>query len=192
MRRIVAFVVAVCAVLSAFADERGVEVLQRVGRRYSALNSYSLAFDIKLPDNATSGGVLSVSSNKLYMKMADNEIFVEDSVRYEVHSRQREIIVDRVDAYDKESFNPLKGVEGLLANYNVEYVEAERVLRLAPKSGGSDTLNIYIGVDGESVERVTMGKSGVTVYVGDVKYTQQQPMSFDRSRYVGFEIIDFR
>lgn len=194
MKRLVAIAVAVAAVLSCYADERGVEIMQRIGRRYSSLNNYSLTFTVTLPNGTGSGGEMSVSGNKLYLKMADNEVFVEDSVRYEVHPRQREIVIDRADAYDKESFNPLKGVDGLTAKYNVEYIESERALRLTPKTGNSDIIHIYMCVDGESVERVTLGggENLVTILVSPAKYTTRQPASFNRAQYSGYEVIDFR
>ena len=194
MKRYLLLVVALLLGLSGYADERGVEVLQRIGRRYATLDSYSLTLNVMLPDGSKSEGVLSVSGNRLYMKLADNEIFVEDSVRYEVHPRQREIVIDRADAYDKESFNPLKGVDGLTTSYNADYVEEERSLRLTPKSGNGDTLRIYVGVDGESVERVAIGSgaNSVTIVVGQARYTKQQPTSFDKARYAGYEVIDFR
>ncbi len=194
MKRFFVIAVALVAVLSCYADERGVEIMQRIGRRYSSLNTYSLTFSAALPDGTSSGGELSVSGNKLYLKMADNEIFVEDTVRYEVHSRQREIIIDRADAYDKESFNPLKGVDGLMSKYNVEYIEVDRALRLTPKTGNSDVIHIYMSVDGESVERVTLGGGDniVTIVVSPVKYTTRQPAAFNRAQYSGYEVIDFR
>lgn len=194
MRWLCTILLAFVVGFSASADERGEEMLQRIGRRYTALGSYRLTFTLTLSDGSTSGGELAVSGNNLYMKMVENEIFVEDSVRYEVHPRQREIIIDRADAYDKEIFNPLKGVDGLGESYNIDFVEAERALRLVPKSGGGDTLYIYIGVDGESIERIKMGegKESITIAVGELRYTQQQPLRFDRAKYKEFELIDFR
>ena len=185
---------ALMVAISCYADERGVEVLQRISRRYTSLGSYRLHFTLALSDGSASEGELAVSGNNLYMKMANNEIFVEDSVRYEVHPRQREVVIDRTDAYDKEGFNPLKGVEGLENNYDARYDESMRLLHLTPKSGTSDTIVLGVSVDGESVERVTIGggATAVVIGIGSVKYTQQMPPKFDRTKYNGFEIIDFR
>lgn len=194
MKRFFVIVIALVAVLSGFADERGMEMLQRISRRYNSLGSYRLSFTITMGDGSMGDGVLSVAGNNLYMKMADNEIFVEDSVRYEVRARQREIVVDRADAYDNEAFNPLKGVDKLNQSYDVAYDEASRLLRLTPKSGNGDAVSIYVAVDGESVERVVVGSGdgSISIGVGQARYTQQSMPRFDKTSYAGFEVIDFR
>ena len=90
---------------SAWADERGEKRLERISRHYSALGNYSLSFVLRAGEGVQNG-LLAVEVNNSYMKIGNTEVFVIDSLRYEVRGATKEIIVDRADAYEKELLNP--------------------------------------------------------------------------------------
>ena len=193
MRKFLCFIL-LFATLSAFADERGEKRLERISRHYSALGSYSLSFVLRAGDGEQSG-LLSVDGNNSYIKIADTEVFVVDSVRYEVRNSTKEIVVDRADAYEKELLNPLNGFSGVSNDYTIEeFEESGRVgVRLVPKRTGE---NIYIetAADGESISKVRYGngKSGAEVEVLSLRRRGEALPKFDKERYKGFELIDFR
>ena len=180
--------------LSAVADERGEKRLERISRHYSALGGYSLSFVLRAGEGEQVGE-LAVNGNNSYMKLADTEVFVADSLRYEVRSSSKEIIVDRADAYEKELLNPLNGFSGVSSQYEIEECEIEgRVaVRLTPKGSG-EVVYIVTAIDGESISKIKYGAgaSSVEVVVKTTRKEQKNLPQFSKERYKGFELIDFR
>ena len=162
--------------LSAVADERGEKRLERISRHYSALGGYSLSFVLRAGEGEQMGE-LAVNGNNSYMKLADTEVFVADSLRYEVRSSSKEIIVDRADAYEKELLNPLNGFSGVSSQYEIEECEIEgRVaVRLTPKGSG-EVVYIVTAIDGESISKIKYGAgaSSVEVVVKTTRKEQKQ------------------
>lgn len=179
---------------SAVADERGEARLERISRYYSAMGNYSVEFVLRAGDGEQQGE-LKVANNNSYMKIADTELFVADSLRYEVRGASKEIILDRADAYEKELLNPLKGFAGVSKDFNIEECEVEGriAVRLTPKQSG-ETLLIVTGIDGESISKIQygVGKNSVEVSVVQNKKGVQNLPVFSKERYKGFELIDFR
>ncbi|MBP3551190.1 MAG: hypothetical protein J6J57_06050 [Alistipes sp.] len=180
--------------LSAWADERGEKRLERISRHYSALGNYSLSFVLRAGGGEQKGRLM-VEGNNSYIKIADTEVYVVDSLRYEVRGASKEIIVDRADAYEKELLNPLSGFSGVKNDYNIEECEVDGcvAVRLTPKRTG-ETIYIVTAPDGESIAKV---KYGVGENSAEVEVNRQQgvpsPMpKFSKEQYKGFELIDFR
>lgn len=183
-----------CSMLSATADERGQYRLERISRHYSALGNYSMKFVLRA-GGGEQGGEISVSGNNSYLRVADTEVFVEDTLRYEVRSKAKEIIIDRADAYEKGLLNPLSGFASVAADYNIEECETEGriAVRLTPKTSG-ETIYIITAVDGESIAKIQYGVGENRAEV-EVIRTQKRGEScprFSKECYKGFELIDFR
>ena len=182
------------ATFSAWADERGERLLERISRHYSAMGNYSVQFVLRA-GGAEQRGEMQVAGNNSYMKIADTELFVVDSLRYEVRGATKEIIIDKADAYEKELLNPLSGFAGVSDTYNIEEckVDGRVSVRLTPKQSG-ETIYIITGADGESVAQVKYGagENCVEVSVEQSKKTAQNLPIFSKERYKGFELIDFR
>ena len=194
MRRVFILIFIIGGILSAGADERGELRLERISRHYSALGNYSMSFVLRAGESEQEGELMVEGKNS-YVKIAETELFVVDSLRYEVRRSSKEIIVDRADAYEKEIFNPLNGFSGVSKNYNVEECEIDgRVaVRLVPKREG-ETLYIVTGADGESIEHINYGAGEGSLKIS-VRTTRRgaKPMPrFSKEHYKGFELIDFR
>lgn len=193
MRKILLFI-SLLVVSSAMADERGEARLERISRHYSALGGYGISFVLRVGGAEQKGEVL-VAGNNSYMSIAGTEVYVKDSVRYEVRSAAKEVVVDRADAYEKELINPLSGFSSVKSEYNIEECEEGGVVavRLTPKRSG-DTIYIITGVDGESISRVRygVGESAAELQVVKTVRTPKSVPEFDKERYKGFELIDFR
>ena len=180
--------------LSAWADERGERRLECISRHYSAMGNYSVEFLLRA-GNAEQRGVMQVEGNNSYLKIADTELFVVDSLRYEVRGSSKEIVVDRADAYEKELLNPLNGFSGVSREFTIEECEVEGriAVRLTPKKSG-ETIYIVTGIDGESISKVQygVGEGRIEVSVEQSRKTGQSLPIFSKERYKGFEIVDFR
>ena len=193
MRRL--FTILLLAVsLTAWADERGERRLERISRHYSALGNYSLSFVLRVAD-AEQRGELMVEGNNSYVKVADTEVFVVDSLRYEVRGASKEIIVDRADAYEKELLNPLNGFSGVKSDYNIEECEVDGRLtvRLTPKRAG-ESIYIVIAADGESISKIKYGNGtdSAEVEVVTTRKVARVLPKFSKEKYKEFELIDFR
>ena len=194
MRKALILIFIISGALSAMADERGELRLERISRHYAALGNYSMSFVLRAGESIQEGELMVEGKNS-YIKIAETELYVVDSLRYEVCGTSKEIIVDRADAYEKDLFNPLNGFSGVRKEYNVEECEVDgRVaVRLVPKRSG-ETLYIVTGADGESIEHVNYGAGEGSLKIS-VRTTQRgvKPMPrFTKERYKGFEVIDFR
>ena len=182
------------ATLSAVADERGEMRLERISRHYSSLGNYGLSFVLRVGEG-TQHGEIAVDGNNSYMRVADTEVFVVDSIRYEVRTSTKEIVVDKADAYERELLNPLNGFSGLKREYNIEECEVDgRVaVRLTPKQSG-ETIYIITTLDGEGISRIRYGAgdSAAELEVINSRRVAKPLPKFDKERYKGFELIDFR
>ena len=180
--------------LSAWADERGERRLERISRHYSSLANYGISFVLRAGDGEQRGE-LAVDGNNSYMSVADTEVFVMDSLRYEVRKSTKEIVIDRADAYERELLNPLNGFSGIAKDYEIEECEVEGHLsvRLTPKRAG-DTIYIVTSSDGESISRIKygVGANSAEVVVTATRRTPKSLPKFSKERYKGFELIDFR
>ena len=193
MRKIILFFL-LFITLSAWADERGEKRLERISRHYSALGNYSLSFVLRAGGGEQKGRLM-VEGNNSYIKVADTEVFVVDSLRYEVRGSSKEIIVDRADAYEKELLNPLNGFAGVKNDYNIEECEVDgrTAVRLTPKRTG-ETIYIVTAPDGESIAKVKygVGENSAEVEVNRLQGVPSPMPKFSKEQYKGFELIDFR
>ncbi len=180
--------------LSAWADERGEKRLERISRHYSALGNYSLSFVLRAGEGVQNG-LLAVEGNNSYIKIGNTEVYVVDSLRYEVRGATKEIIVDRADAYEKELLNPLNGFASVKGEYNIEECEVDgRVaVRLTPKRSG-ETIYIITAHDGESIAKLKYGSgdTAAEVEVQTMRRGGNGVPQFAKEHYEGFELIDFR
>ncbi len=193
MRKIISILL-LFVTFSAAADEKGEKRLERIANYYSSLGNYSVTFVVRA-GNSEQRGVIQVEGKNTYLKLADVEVFVEDSLRYEVRSSAKEIIVDIADVYEKELLNSLNGFTHLTANYAVEECEVEGcvAVRLTPKKSG-ETIYVITGADGASIAKLVYGagENLVETRVEKSEKTAQKMPRFSKERYVGFELIDFR
>lgn len=176
------------------ADERGERRLERISRHYSALGNYSLNFVLRAGEGEQKGE-LAVEGNNSYMRVGDTEVFIADSLRYEVRPASKEIVIDKAELYERELMNPLNGFASVKADYNIEEVQVEGkvAVRLTPKHTG-DTIYIITETDGESIQSILYGVGGASaeVVVEKTRKSHESLPRFDKERYKGFELIDFR
>ena len=129
------------------------------------------------------------------MSIADTEVFVVDSLRYEVRKSTKEIIIDRADAYEKELLNPLNGFAGVKNDYNIEEVELDGhiAVRLTPKRTG-EIIYIVTSFDGEGISYIKYGaeNNSVELKVVATRRASKSLPKFEKEDYKGFELIDFR
>ena len=168
--------------------------MERISRYYSALGNYSLSFVLRVGEGEQKGELM-VDGNNSYIRVADTEVFVVDSLRYEVRGASKEIIVDRADAYEKELLNPLNVFSEVKTDFDVEEseVNGRLAVRLIPKRTG-ETIYIVTATDGESISKVKYGNgaNSAEVEVLAIRKGVNPLPKFSEEHYKGFELIDFR
>ena len=193
MRKVVALLL-LLTTLTAVADERGEARLARISRYYASLGDYRLSFVLKI-EGAEQSGELGVQGQNFYMRLADTEVFVADSVRYEVRPTTKEIVVDKSEHYEQELLSTLNGLVNVGAEYDVVECEVEgrQALRMTSKRGG-DTIYIVLSVDGESISRLIYGsgEGAMSLTLTRAQKSVAPLPKFDKERYKGFELVDFR
>lgn len=194
MMKKILLVALLLATFTVRADERGERRLERISRHYSALGNYSLNFVLRAGEGEQKGE-LAVEGNNSYMRVGDTEVFIADSLRYEVRPASKEIVIDKAELYERELMNPLNGFASVKADYNIEEVQVEGkvAVRLTPKHTG-DTIYIITETDGESIQSILYGVGGASaeVVVEKTRKSHESLPRFDKERYKGFELIDFR
>jgi hypothetical protein len=193
MRRLF-IIISLFATFTAVADERGEALLQRISRHYSAMGAYKVDFVLRASEGEQKGELMVVGNNS-YMRIGDTEVYVADSLRYEVRTSTKEIIVDRADLYEKDLLNPMNGFSTIAADYNIEECEKDgaRAVRLAPKQSG-ETIYVILAADGESIRKVqySSGEHSAEMVLENCYKTSQTLPRFSKEGYKGFELIDFR
>ena len=194
MKRGLLLVLLLCGTLLVVADERGQNRLERISRYYSAMGNYSISFVLR-GGGAEQRGELMVDGNNSYMRVADTEVYVSDSIRYEVRKSVKEVVIDRADAYEKELLNPLSGFSSVSADYEIveKMAEGRVMVLLTPKKSG-EVVSIVTAIDGESISKVQYGagESLVEIEVVRCRKGANTLPKFAKEAYKGFEFIDFR
>lgn len=194
MRKALILIFIISGALSAMADERGELRLERISRHYAALGNYSMSFVLRAGESIQEGELMVEGKNS-YIKIAETELYVVDSLRYEVRGTSKEIIVDRADAYEKELLNSLNGFSAIAADYAIEEctIEGRTAVRLTPKKPG-EVAYIITTPSGEGVAKMLYGagENKVEIIVEKSESTTQKLPIFSKEEYKGFELIDFR
>lgn len=193
MRRLFTLV-ALFATISAVAEERGQALLQRISQHYAEMGSYEMQFVLRVAGGEQKG-VLMVEDNDSYMRVGDTEIYVADSLRYEVRSNAKEIVIDKAALYDKELLNPTNGFASIVADYNVEECERSgaKSVRLTPKRSG-ETIYVLLKGDGATIAKVEYGadEHSAEMIVESCQKSSRPLPRFSNKDYKGFELVDFR
>ncbi len=179
---------------SVVANGQGHPLLQRISRHYAEMGNYEMTFELRVVGNKQRG-VVMVEGDSYYMRLGDTEVYVSDSVRYEVRAQAKEVVVDKADIYEKDLLNPTNGFTSIAADYSVEECERDgaKALRLTPKRAG-ETIYVVLAGDGASISKVVYGagEHATEMVVESCKKSNKPLPRFSNKPYKGFELIDFR
>lgn len=194
MRRVLFFILLCFAAQFSAFGQSGLERLESITRHYASMGAYKIEFVLHI-DGTQQNGALIVSGNNSYMRIANSEVFIADSVRYEVRSSSKEIVVDRADLYENELLNSKGGLENLKNDYNIEEctIGTATAIRLSPKKSG-ETIYIFTESDGITIDKVqyVAGNDKVEIAISRHQKDNIVLPKFSKERYKGFELIDFR
>ena len=201
---------AVTASLRVAADDRSDALLAALSGKIESLGDYEVAFRVVVKEQGSVSGVYVVSGDKYYIRVEDREVFCDGKTRCEVSHADKEVTIDRVDPNDRNILsNPTKAFEFADDQFRHTYVgeqvgEGRRcdAIALEPTFSGASFSDVLLLVDratglpmllqykmdGSSDEvSVIVERFGPTAAKVD-----PSRFSLNRSKYKGYEFIDFR
>jgi outer membrane lipoprotein-sorting protein len=179
---------------SIVANGQSHPLLQRVSRHYAEMGRYDMSFVLRVAAGEQKG-LLMVEGDDSYMRVGDTEIYVADSLRYEVRREAKEVVVDKAALYEKDLLNPTNGFASIVADYNVEECELSgaKAVRLTPKRSG-ETIYVVLKSDRKSIAKVEygVGEHSAVMIIESCQRSSRSLPRFSNKDYKGYELIDFR
>lgn len=173
--------------------------LGRLSAFFRSLGSYRVVFEVRSAE-ASFPGYYSVGDGRYYISLGAAEVYGADDTRYEVDNDRREVVIDRVDASSRNLLNnPAHAFDFMEEEFRAESLSDTAgvvTLRLTPRRSGGGIGAIDVSVDRATgrpyrVEYLFEGEK-IGIDIRSVTAESAAPARFDRSKYAGYETIDFR
>lgn len=210
MKKILILILTVMCAAVAAADTRSGELLSALSSKIGGFKSgYQVKFRVAIQGQGAVDGEYIVSGDKFYIKIENREIYSNGRVKYEVNGDDREVVVDNVNPNDKDILtNPTRAFEFLGGNFVHSYTgrgaagaRACEVVVLKPTAKGTPYSDITLMIDranglpAQISYRMAELSSDVMITVlsfSERTELKESVFNFDKARYKGFEVIDFR
>ncbi len=195
---------------AAHADTRSTELLGGMAAKIGGWKQYRVEFMLRADPGAKAvAGNYVVSGRRYRLSVEDREVYGDGTTKYEVNKTDREVLVDRVDPGDKSILSNPTDVfrfsdDVFTHNYSGAVTYAGRKcekVTLRPKDAGSAVTGIDLWLDARTMLPVAVSyrMEGVSTPVSidvtaivPLQSVAEGELRFDRSKYRGFEVIDFR
>ncbi len=195
---------------AAHADERSKALLTKMGAAIRGWKQYQVEFTLHAGEASKPiPGNFKVSGQKYYLSVEDREVYCDGTIKYEVNRTDKEVTVDQVDPKDKSILaNPTRAFDFsddvFTHSYGGQTTFGGKkcdVVILRARSADDPILEIKLMLDAASglpaavSYRMENVSEPVQIDVTSIKPAEVLPESqfrFDRSKYKGYEVIDFR
>lgn len=197
------------SVVSAFADNNSKTLLDAMSAKVASFKTYEVQFSVGM-DGVLGDvkGRFVVSGERYYVAVDDSELFFDGKLKYTYSSDNNEVVIELPDPTDNSILsNPTR----FFTLYNDDFkhiargattvggVKCESV-ELTPKKANSGYSNIIVSIDtATSLPKLIKyrmdGSAELIITVDKITPNLTVPPStftFDKSKYKGVEIIDFR
>lgn len=161
---------------------------------------YEVDFEVAVGEQRVAGSY-SVEGERYRLTLGDAEVFADAETRYEVDRRHREITVSGVETSDRSLLSdPVHAFDFLDSGYRPALLwerDGEAAVSLTPTAeAGALAGRIILRIDTRSMRprSVAYDFDGAPIEVSVLRVGPlARPFpAFDRTRYAGFEWIDFR
>jgi hypothetical protein len=210
MKKSVLIYLVLFAALTASADDKSSALLSKMAATIGGWKSYRVEFSLKADDAAKPvAGDYTVSGRTYHMQAGGNELFGDGKLKYQVDHANREVTVDRVDPADRSIMaDPTRIFEFSDASFSHAYAGQQTwrgrrcdSVKLTAKESGSPLSAITLMIDAGTglpaglsykVEGVSQPVEIDVIRIAPLADTADAGLKFDKSRYKGYEIMDFR
>lgn len=191
------------------ADDRSKSLVADLARKIASYKSYEVTFTASMPDQFDDvQGRIVVSGDRYYVNVNDSELFCNGKLLYTYRSDDNEATLEAPDPNDPSLLaNPPRFFRLGSGDFESSYKgtvtasgrKAERV-ELTPKNRGAGFRSILLDIDPATGLPVAVSyrmEGDDTIEIEILKFRPDVPVSsatftFDKSKYKGVEIIDFR
>lgn len=181
-------------------ENRAGEILERLAAEFRAMKGYEVDFALEAGEYRARGRY-AVEGMGYELTLGDVEVYCDGTVRYEVDKERREVTIVGVDTTSRNLLNnPVRAFDFLGDDYRSE---------LLSEAGGKASVRLTpVAGSGASVGTVTVTVSTATMRPEALDYDYEEErihvdvlrvapllsslQPFDRSRFEGYEFIDFR
>lgn len=182
------------------AAGRAAEILGRMAAEFRTMKGYEVEFSIGAGDYHASGSY-AVRGEAYTLTLGDAEVYCDGTLRYEVDKARREVTIVGVDTTSRNILNnPVRAFDFLGDDYRAELLSeagGRASIRLTPVAGSGASageITVTVATGTMRPERLDYDFDGerIRVEVRRVAPLAAPLAAFDRSRFEGFEFIDFR
>lgn len=198
MKKILSTLAFLAAFTAACAAADARRTTERLAELFRAMPSYTVTFTVETGDFVQSGSY-TVEGDRFHLRLGDAELYSDGKTRYEVDPEKREVVADRIDTSSRNLLNnPTRAFDFLDDAFVAEVAAGNAVvttLRLTPTDPDAAMTSVEVEVETATARpRLLVYRlDGDRVTVRILKIAEGgRPERFDRSRYRGFEFIDFR
>lgn len=207
MKKIVLLMGMLLAAVPMWADGRSDELIAALGRKIASMGDYNASFEVEAEGNRVDG-TYTVSGDKYFMVTEEYEVVCDGRARYEVNHYDQEIVVDNVNPGDRNILsNPTRAFEFAPGVFRSDYKGEGQVgsatvdvVELTPLDDQSALQRVTVSIDRTSglpveLRYLSDGLSEdvvVTITGIEKGLPKGTSFNFDRSRYKGYELVDFR
>lgn len=207
MKKLLFTILMISCSLPAVADGRADGVLRKLTAKIAAMGDYTAEFEVSAEGNRITG-IYAVNGDKYYMETSEYEVVCDGRTRWEINHSDEEVLIDNPDPADRNILsNPTRAFEFAPDIFVSAYKGEEQrsgktadIVELKPRDTKSPLQRITLVVDrttGLPVEmRYLSDGLSEDVVVRMVKIEAGLPkkavFAFDRSKYKGYDIVDFR
>ncbi|OUN77840.1 hypothetical protein B5G09_05765 [Alistipes sp. An54] len=164
------------------------------------MKGYEVDFVIEAGDYRAAGSY-AVQGTGYALSLGDAEVYGDEKVRYEVDNDRREVTIAGVDSTSRNILNnPVRAFDFLGDDYRAELLSetgGKAVVRLTPVEGSgasAGTVTVTVSTATMRPEQLDYDYDGerIRVVVRRVAPLAGPLARFERSRFEGYEFIDFR
>lgn len=174
------------------------QAIKELGARVKAMGDYNAEFEVRA-EGRTLRGAYAVSGSRFWMHTAAYDAMSDGISRWEVNHGDKEVLIDRVDPADGNVLaNPTRAFEFAPGEFSAVSRNGEIVLTPRNEHNAMQAITLVLNHSTGLPDEVRYRQDGLReeIIVKIRKIAKGLPsgttFSFDRSKYKGYEEVDFR
>ncbi len=180
--------------------DRAGEILERLAAGFRAMKGYEVDFALEAGEYRARGSY-AVEGLGYVLTLGEAEVYCDGKIRYEVDKERREVTIMEVDTASRNILNnPVRAFDFLGDDYRAELLSeagGKASIRLTPVSGSgasAGTVTVTVLTATMRPEALDYDYDGerIRVSISRIAPLAAPLAGFDRSRFEGYEFIDFR
>lgn len=189
-----------CFPLLTYAVEPSM-IINNVLNALKEYNPYKVIIEVSYENNSTHG-FYEVDGSSYYISVDQQELYGDETVKYEVFNGRKEVVIDNVSPIYTGNLlsNPATAFSSIGDHYTPSLIASNKsvtVIELKPNIDNDNSQeSIELSVSNETMLPTLIiykfGDQSVIINIIDIAKLNSTITSYDRGKYADYEIIDFR